>query len=73
MVLVMRGHSYASSADRLARRFTFFLYATDQGCTRVGHNDLQGKFSRTSLAASTFAGEFKSGTSADNNEITEMS
>jgi len=24
------GHSYASSADRLARRLTFFLYAVDQ-------------------------------------------
>jgi hypothetical protein len=35
--------------------------------------DLQAKFSRTSLAASTFAGEFRSGTSADSNEMTEMS
>jgi hypothetical protein len=35
--------------------------------------NLPGKFSRTSLAASTLAGEFRSGTSADNNEMTEIS
>lgn len=43
----------------------------EQGDTPA-RNDSHGKFSLTSLAASTFAGEFKSGTSADRSEMTEI-
>jgi hypothetical protein len=41
--------------------------------TRARAPDSPAKSSRTSLAASTFAGELRSGTSADNSEMTEMS
>lgn len=79
--LVVRGdradissiYSYASSADFLARRFTFFLYARYELSIAIRPNNSHAKSSRTSFAASTFAGEFRSGTSAERREMTEMS
>ena len=43
-------------------------FCLQRGCAP----DLQGKFSLTSFAASTFAGELRSGTSADKREITDI-
>lgn len=79
--------SYASSADLRASRLTFFLYAVvtlisfaDGDCLASALKNakptklyVHGKSSLTSFAASTLAGELRSGLSADSREMTDTS